>query len=221
MKTTVEPTVRRLWLVRHGETTWNREKRFCGHSDIALTPLGDIQAQWVSEQLVKRSIVGLYASDLQRAQQTAERIVRKRAAPLIIQSSSAWRELSFGVWEGLTYNQIVNGFPDRLDFFSAPTQVSPPAGETLIALIERVQGAFMQLIQDSVTLPEGDLVLVSHQGVLRVLTCWLLGMPLEHYWQLRFDHGSLSALDFLVGAEDVASTTTLSLLNQHLGAATL
>jgi broad specificity phosphatase PhoE len=214
--TRLEPRVRRLWLVRHGETTWKREKRFCGHYDIALSPLGELQAQWAGEQLLTRPIVALYASDLQRAQQTAEGIARNRVVPLMIQPSPEWRELSFGAWEGLTYAQIVDRFPDQLGFFTAPAQVSPPDGETLIALVERVQSAFTQLVQDAIMLPEGDLVLVSHQGVLQVLLCRLLGIPLEHHWQLRFDHGSLSALDFLAGARDVASTATLSLLNQHL-----
>lgn len=220
MITRLETTVRRLWLVRHGETVWNREKRFCGHSDVGLSPLGEIQAQWVSEQLADRSIVALYSSDLQRAHQTAEFIARKRSTPLVIQSSPDWRELSFGAWEGLTYAQVVHCFPDQLDFFTAPMQASPPNGETLRALVERVQRAFMQLVQATRTLPDGDLILVSHQGALRALACCLLGIPLDHYWQLRFDHGSLSALDFLAGAEDVVSTLTLSLLNWHPGEAT-
>ena len=215
MKITLESNVRRLWLVRHGETKWNREKRFCGHSDIALSSLGENQAQWTSEQLLNRSVVALYASDLQRAHQTAESIARSRAMPLHIQSSPAWRELSFGAWEGLTYTQIVHRFPDHLDFFTSPERASPPGGETLTALVARVQRAFMELVQDATTLPEGDLVLVSHQGVLQVLLCYVLGISLDHHWQFHFDHGSLSSLDFLNGAENVTSTMTLSLLNQH------
>jgi broad specificity phosphatase PhoE len=215
MDTSLEPAVRRLWLVRHGETTWNREKRFCGHQDVALSPLGEAQAQWVGEQLCGRPVVALYTSDLQRAQQTTKIIARNCSAPLVIKSSPAWRELSFGAWEGLTYPQIVGRFPNQLDFFTDPMQVSPPDGESLATLLQRVQTAFAQLTQDALSLPPGDMVLVSHQGPLRVLVCRMLSISLDHHWQLRFDHGSLSAFDFLAGAEDVASTTTLSLLNQH------
>jgi alpha-ribazole phosphatase len=215
MDTSLEPAVRRLWLVRHGETMWNREKRFCGHQDVALSPLGEAQARWAGEQLCDSPVVALYSSDLQRAHQTAEIIARNCSAPPTIKSSPAWRELFFGAWEGLTYPQIVSRFPDQLDFFTDPMQVSPPDGESLATLLQRVQAAFAQLTQDALSLPSGDIVLVSHQGPLRVLVCCMLSMPLDHHWQLRFDHGSLSALDFLVGVEDVASTMTLSLLNQH------
>lgn len=215
MDTSLEPAVRRLWLVRHGETIWNREKRFCGHQDVALSSLGEVQAQWAGAQLRSRSIVALYSSDLQRAHQTAKIIARNCSASLAIKSSPAWRELSFGVWEGLTYPQIVSRFPDQLAFFTNPMQAPPPDGESLAALLQRVQVALAQLTQDALSLPDGDMVLISHQGTLRVLVCYMLGISLDHHWQLRFDHGSLSALDFLVGAEDAASTTTLSLLNQH------
>lgn len=210
-----EPYVRRLWLVRHGVTDWNNQGRFCGHCDVPLSLAGELQAQWVGVQLRSRPLLALYASDLQRTTQTATILARQLSTSLAVQTSSAWRELAFGEWEGLTYGEIAERYPSQLGFFTHPLQFSPPGGETFAALRQRVQGAFAQLVQDSLRLPAGDLVLVSHAGVLRVLLCSLLGLPFERQWQLRLAYGSISAIDFVAGGEDVAATTTLALLNQH------
>ncbi|WP_161977093.1 alpha-ribazole phosphatase [Dictyobacter kobayashii] len=210
-----EPYVSRLWLVRHGETDWNREGRLCGHQDVSLSSTGEMQARWVGAQLNSRPIVAVYASDLQRTVKTAELLAQQHSLPLTIQTQSAWRELSFGEWEGLTYAEIAARYPDQLDFFTKPLHSSPPGGETLAELLQRVQPAFAQLVRDARTLPAGELVLVSHSGVLRVLVCSLLGIPFERYWQLSFAYGSISAIDFLADVEDVAATTTLSLLNHQ------
>ncbi|GHO84019.1 histidine phosphatase family protein [Dictyobacter formicarum] len=210
-----EPYVRRLWLVRHGVTDWSSQGRFCGHCDVSLSPIGKLQARWVGVQLRSRPLVALYASDLQRTTQTATILAQQLSAPLAVQTSAAWRELSFGAWEGLTYREVAERYPSQLGFFTHPSQFSPPGGETFDALLQRVQGAFAQLVQVSLDLPAGDLVLVSHAGVLRVLLCSLLGLSFERQWQLRLDHGSISAIDFVAGGEDVGTTTTLVLLNQH------
>ncbi|GCF10124.1 alpha-ribazole phosphatase [Dictyobacter arantiisoli] len=207
--------VRRLWLVRHGATVWNQEQRFCGQTDIGLSSQGEAQAQWLGEQLHTRSIAALYASDLLRAQQTAAMITQQSPQSLSIKSSSAWREISFGAWEGLTYAQIAARFPDQLAFFTGGVDAAPPDGESPAAFAQRVLMAFVQLTHDVSSLAAGDIVLVSHGGALRALLCIVLHMPLEYQWQLHIEPGSLSALDFVNGSEDVLATTTLTLLNYH------
>lgn len=200
---------RRLWLVRHGITQWNSEQRFCGHSDIPLSPEGRRQAQWLGRRLRLERIAAVYSSDLLRARQTAEII----ALPQRVQVSvaAAWRELSFGTWEGLTYGQIVQRHGRQPDFFTDPVHAAPPGGESLTDLVLRVQLAFTELVWEH----EGAIVLVSHGGPLRVLLCVLLGMPLERQWQLRLAPGSLSALDILPPVEGAAPVATLALLNEQ------
>lgn len=218
MHDTQPPTktqARRLWLVRHGATVWTVEKRFCGHSDQLLSVQGEKQAQWAAEQLHRQPIVGIYASDLQRAQHTAQLIVAQLPEPLAIQTSSEWRELFFGDWEGLTYAQIAEQYPQQLNFFTDPLHASPVHGESLTGLVQRVQAAWLSLAQDSLQLPAGDLVLVSHGGVLRVLLCSVLGIPFAQQWKLRFDPGSISAIDFLPAGDDPLATATVPLLNSH------
>jgi broad specificity phosphatase PhoE len=210
--------VQRLWLVRHGNTEWNSQRRMCGHSDIALSPLGLRQASWVAGRLRREKITAIYSSDLSRARQTAEIIAQRCALTQPIQLSPAWREMSFGDWEGLTYAQIAQDYAQQLGFFTDPQQHSPPNGESFSALVQRMQIAFVQLARAASERgpeAEGAIVLVCHGGALRALLCSLLEIPSARQWQLRIDHGSLSALDFLLGVEDPAATATLVTLNRQ------
>ncbi|MBA2391664.1 MAG: histidine phosphatase family protein [Ktedonobacteraceae bacterium] len=207
-----EQKFRRLWLVRHGATLWNSEQRFCGHSDIGLSAEGQEQAGWLAQSLQGHSISTIYTSDLLRARQTAEMIATPSTR---IEVSAAWREIAFGAWEGLTYEQITQQFPVHLDFFSHPLSTAPPDGETLHALMQRVQNAFLELARAEYSSAEGDIVLVSHGGPLRVLLSIVLAMPLEEQWRLRLAPGSLSAIDFLPIIDDTMPVATLALFNMQ------
>jgi alpha-ribazole phosphatase len=205
---------RRLWLVRHGATLWNSEQRFCGHSDIALSEQGNEQARWLTEFLRAVPIGTIYASDLLRARQTAD-VIAQSHQHVSIQTSDAWRELNFGAWEGLTYAQIAERFPDQLAFFTDPLNASPPAGEAFSNLLQRVQTAFLALVHEAAnqTDQHRDIVLVSHGGPLRALLCCILRMPLERQWQLRLNPGSVSAVEFLPTTDETIPDATLTLLN--------
>jgi alpha-ribazole phosphatase len=203
---------RRLWLVRHGQTDWNMQQRFCGRSDIPLSAQGRVQATWLAEQLQNETIAAFYTSDLVRARETAEIIARQRIPAVPVRASAAWRELDFGDWEGLTYAQITEQFKDRLSFFTDPEHSSPPNGESQAHLQQRVKDALAAIVHSDVS-PAGDMVLVSHGGPLRILLCSILGMPVQHQWRLRLDHGSLSAIDFLPVHETSEPHAVLALLN--------
>jgi alpha-ribazole phosphatase len=204
--------IQRLWLVRHGATEWNSEQRFCGHSDIALSERGRAEARWLGRRLRRRTISAIYSSDLVRANQTAEIIAQQRTQSPSIRLSAAWREISFGEWEGLTYTQIAQEYPSSADFFSDPLRHAPPGGESLGDLVRRVQGAYEEITS---TMLEGDIVLVSHGGPLRALLCCLLGIPLERQWQLRLEPGSLSAIDRILTTDVTSTMVTLALFNEQ------
>jgi broad specificity phosphatase PhoE len=210
--------VQRLWLVRHGVTAWNLERRFMGHRDIPLLPLGRTQARWVGRRLCLEPVTAIYSSDLQRAHETATIIAQQCSVQQPVNVSSAWREISFGDWEGLTYAQIADQYKSHLDFFSDPINHPPPGGEPFSHFFQRVQAAFTQLAQAAANgeadpTNRGDIVLVCHAGTIRALLCSLLGIQPERQRQLRLDHGSLSAIDFLPAAEDISTTVSLALFN--------
>ncbi len=208
-----EQNTRRIWLVRHGLTDWNTQQRFCGHSAVPLSAEGRVQARWLAQRLQEEKISTIYTSDLARARETAEIIASRRTQEVPVNLSAAWRAIDFGAWEGLTYAEIAERFKDQLGFFTDPVQYSPLGGESLAHVLQRVQ-AELAVIACSGNLPvEGDLVIVSHGGPLRVLLCSLLGVPLERQWQLRLDPGSLSAIDLLAVQEPLVPQAILALLN--------
>src|SRR6266704_4249059 len=206
---------RRLWLVRHGLTEWNTQQRYCGHRDIPLSAQGRAQALWLAERLQKEMISAIYTSDLVRARETAEIIAHQRTPAVQIRVSAAWREIDFGEWEGLTYAQIAEAeqFKDQLGFFTDPEHHSPPNGELVAHMQQRVKDELSTIMQSHDLPTAGDVVIVSHGGPLRVMLCSLLGMPLERQWQLRLDPGSLSAIELLPVQEPLAPQAILIFLN--------
>lgn len=196
----------RLWLVRHGSTQWNSTHRLCGHSDIPLSPTGRTQARWLARRLRHEPVRAIYSSDLSRARETAEAIVAQQSNPVPIHYSAAWREINFGAWEGLTYATIAEQYPEQLAFFTEPEQHSPSGGESLTAMLQRVQAALLALLMQA---EQGDIVLVAHGGPLRALLCQCLHMPLNSQWQLRLDPGSLSCLDIVMPDETKDKYDTL------------
>ncbi len=203
----------RLWLVRHGLTEWNRQQRFCGHSDIPLSAQGRVQARWLARRLQEETISTIHTSDLARARETAEMIAGHRTQPVQVKVSAAWREINFGAWEGLTYAEITAQFTGQLGFFTDPEHYSPPRGESLAHMVRRVRAGLETIACSDDVSPKGDVVIVSHGGPLRVLLCSVLEIPLERQWLLRLDHGSLSALDLLPVHEPPVPRAILALLN--------
>lgn len=205
-------SVQRFWLVRHGLTQWNEQHRYCGHSDVPLSVAGRAQARWLAAQMCPRPLQAIYSSDLARAHETAEIIASKHMPPMVVTVSTAWREIAFGAWEGLTYGEIASTFSDQLDFFTDPDHNAPPGGEALADVLQRVQPALTEIMMQRTPYHEGDIVIVSHGGTLRGLLCALLGISLNYQWQLRLDPGSLSAVDLSL-EERSSPIATLALLN--------
>ena len=180
----------RLLLVRHGLTDWNSAQRFQGQCDIPLNEEGLRQAAALGERLAGETLQAIFASDLQRAQATAQAIAAYHTCPLVVEARL--REISFGDWEGLTYTEIGICDPARLAAWEANILENAPAGgETLNQLAGRVQAVLDELLLAN----EGEtLLLVAHGGPLQVLLCLALGLPPEKYWQFHLSPGSLSEI---------------------------
>ncbi|HEX2036583.1 MAG TPA: histidine phosphatase family protein [Chloroflexota bacterium] len=165
----------RLLLARHGETVWNREGRYQGQRDSALTERGEAQARCLATRLADESIAVAYASDLRRAWQTAEVIAAGRN--LSVTRDASWREMSYGAWEGLTRAEIQERFPDAWQRRLAnPAGIAPPGGESPLDLQRRVVGALHALAERH---PGQSVLVVTHGGALRALACWLFDVDLN------------------------------------------
>ncbi|ETX06693.1 alpha-ribazole phosphatase [Candidatus Entotheonella palauensis] len=180
----------RLLLIRHGETHWNAAARFQGHSDVPLNERGQQQAAALAQAMVGESIQALYASDLQRAWETAQAMTA--VTGLAAQPEPRLREMSFGGWEGFTYGDLEQRDPRALTAWQAdPIRVSPPRGETLSQVTGRVREAYGDMVCNH----QGETVaLVAHGGTLRVLLCLALGLAPRSHWQWMIEPGSISEL---------------------------
>jgi 2,3-bisphosphoglycerate-dependent phosphoglycerate mutase len=171
------PTV---WLVRHGESTWNALGLVQGHADgPTLTEEGLRQSAQAAEHFRARNVAAVYASDLERAQQTAACI-----APVVgcsIQTVAALRERCFGSREGqpLTSLQVEESGISGGSVVDASAR--PEGGESLDQVYDRV-GAFMEWLTDQSH--TGDVILVTHGGTIRAIRAYCAGVPMvETAWE--------------------------------------
>lgn len=157
--------VTRILAVRHGETTWNRDTRVQGHTDIALSERGRWQAARLAGALRDEPIAAFYASDLSRAFDTASAVAEVHGKP--VHAHTGLRERGFGRFEGLTWAEIESLHPqDALSWRKRVPDFAPPGGESLLQLRERV----IATVDDIAARHPGEqLMLVAHGGVLDIL----------------------------------------------------
>jgi phosphoserine phosphatase len=181
----------RLIVVRHGETLYNVQSRYTGQSDIPLSALGEQQAAALGKRLAAEPLAAIAASDLQRARVTAQAIARYHKLP--VQEDVDLREISFGTWEGATYDEIVARDADLVQHWLAdPTIHAPPGGETVIQLRDRVAPALQRW---RAHYPEATILWAVHGGVIEVLLCHVLGVDLKLRWQFRHENASITEID--------------------------
>lgn len=173
----------RLWLVRHGEAEGNREGRYLGWEDVPLTPVGEAQAARLADRLAGAPLKLVVSSDLRRAVDTAAAIAGMHG--LAVRQHAGLREANFGVWSGLTYDEIHRSHAQRLEaWIAAPEQHAPPGGEALGDLLARALAALPRL--------DGALV-VAHGGTLRTLLSHWLGRP---FWDVTVPTASLTVVEW-------------------------
>ncbi len=181
--------MRRLLLARHGQSVSNAVRRFQGVQDIALSELGERQAEALGAALVHRRIAAIYASPLQRARRTAEIVAAATGAPL--EPVEDLRELSLGEWEGCTVEEVRARPGDPYTcWVRDPVGAMPPGGEPLAEVQRRVLRAIAAIERAH---PNGDDVLVvCHGGVISAYLAHCLALPLSSIWRLTLSNCSIS-----------------------------
>jgi probable phosphoglycerate mutase len=199
---------RRLLLVRHGVTTWNREGRFQGHRDPPLDPAGELEARLLAERLVAQEpdSIRIVTSPLQRAASTAavlaDALQRAGRAPDVT-SDVRLVEIGQGEWEGRTHAELVISDPIRYAAWRSDRGATqPPGAESIEAAMRRVAAALDELMDDEPGRDAQPVCLVSHGGILRLAGGHLLGLGLPRAWALDVDNASLSRLTREAGAGD-------------------
>lgn len=186
-----------LVLARHGEVSWNVERRFLGHKDLPLTEEGINQAERLAQRLGNEpSLTQTYSSDLQRAVVTAQKVAETRGLEVI--RLRELRELDFGDWEGLTFSEIKLRWGRLLDlWFENPFDYAPPGGESMTQLLQRIQRAMEKILRTS---QGGMTLVVSHGGPIRLLTCLYMGWPLNQFWSVPHRHAAISIFRYHGGS---------------------
>ncbi len=179
--------------MRHGRTEWNAGGRFQGHTDIPLDATGRAQAAAIGAYLASDEFEAAYASDLSRARETAQLVLGTRA--LAIELDPRWRELRFGVWEGLTWPEIVARDPSVAERSpTAPKFYTPAGGESFEDLCVRVAAA-LETIRSRAS--DGGRVLVAtHAGPLHALLHVALGESEATALGVRFSPAGITRIAF-------------------------
>ncbi len=184
----------RIYLVRHGETEWNRRGRIQGWEDVPLSREGIRQAYELQNKLKDIELHAAYSSDLSRAIQTAEIIVEPHKIPV----TPLWyfREAKRGLLNGLTYRQIEEQFPEFLrSFIKDPYRTRPPEGESLEDAEQRVRQG-LEIIREKNA--GKNVLIVSHALINVVIQSVITNTPVtpETYRQMFMQNGEVVVLEW-------------------------
>ena len=182
----------RFILVRHGQTTWNREERFRGQSDVPLNETGLSQASATARRIAAEwRPSAVYCSPLLRARQTAQAIAESPGLP--VQPHPGLNDINFGLLQGLTVPEAAERWPDVVHtWFNTPHLAQPPGGERLGEVSRRAIAAVNELV----TLHPGDtIVVVGHLVLNRVILLGITGLGLDRFWRIGQDTCAINVFD--------------------------
>lgn len=184
----------RLLLVRHGETEWNATLRYQG-PNVPLNDRGRQQAHRIGERLSRFEVSALYASDMNRAWETAQiigQLLGREPQELL-----DLREIDVGQWEGSTPEELYRRFPEHMrEYERDPARTVRLGGESYAQLQARVLRA-LRMIEERHG--SGTIVAVSHGGAIRALLCHVIGLDLQYFGRMWLDNGSITELRFKNG----------------------
>ena len=196
----------RLFVIRHGETAWSRERRFAGARDVPLAPEGLRQCEAVATALAPQVVTAVYASPLERARASAEVIAKPHR--LSVEVEPAFAEMAFGEWEGLTRDEVAARFPAAYEQWRhAPHLLRIAGGETVADVAGRAHAGLEEL---RATHAGETVVLVSHAIVTRLLVLDALGLGPERLWTVDAAPAGITEIEYEPGWATVHRMNTLA-----------
>jgi probable phosphoglycerate mutase len=164
-----------LVLVRHGQTDYSRENRFCGTSDPPVNATGMRMAEAFGAAYATVQWTAIYASPRLRTQQTADALARRVGATVTTEAGLA--EIAYGQWEGLRHDEVQAKWPEQYAYWAADVASrGTPGGETAFAVAARAAPVIEQVRSRHT---DGRVLLVSHKATIRILVCALLGIDVR------------------------------------------
>jgi alpha-ribazole phosphatase len=186
-----------LYLIRHGATVGNEEKRYKGSIDVPMSDdgVGQIKrsAEFIQTTLRGSSLSAVYASPLSRALKSAEILAGPFGlTPVIIPDL---RERHFGIWEGMTFNEIREKYPDEFAAWAKnPLKHNPRGGESTLEVRDRAIGALELILMHH----GGDdkIAIAAHGGVNRIILCHVMNVPLDQIFRIEQDNAAVNIINF-------------------------
>ncbi len=181
----------RIFLLRHGETDYNREAKLLGRVDVDLNGFGSKQAEILGARISAYGLKMIYSSDLKRALQTAEAIQKYSGAEIL--ATPLLREINKGNWQGLNWDEIKSNYPKYYAEWSQyETDVPYPNGECGNDVLNR----FYSLIKSIDLTSPHNIAMVTHSGLIKTVVSNLLSIPLEKRFAITVWNCSISELIF-------------------------
>lgn len=200
-----------LIFVRHGQSKYNRSRKFTGQQDAPLTALGREQAERAAIYLDRFPITRIYASDLSRAVQTAEPTAKRHGQPIL--TDPRLREFYAGDWEGMPFDQLVKTYPELYQVLKHDVgNLQCPNGESFLDLANRVCACVDEILQKN----QGECIAVfSHASPLRALGCVWQGLPFSRAAELpKSANASVTVVQY---DDDFHPTILQYAYDKHLG----
>jgi len=184
----------KLILARHGETVWNVEKVFRGRADVNLDEVGIRQAELLGKYLSSWELEAIYSSPVKRALDTANIVARYQKVAVRI--AEGLIDLDFGEWQSLPEQEVKRLYPAILnEWHNNPHKAKMPGGESL----EDARKRAVAVVDDVLSRHQGNVLLVSHRVVIKVLICYLLGLDNSHFRNINQDVGGITIFDHADG----------------------
>lgn len=192
----------RFYLIRHGETLWNRQGRYQGATDIELSEEGKEQAELLAKRFQYLPLDAIYVSPLKRAMATAEPVGRITGITPIVDEH--FKEINFGEWEGHSIPELTEKYGESYTkFFENPFKHPFPGEGSFDKVTERSVAGFEALLQKH----KGQHVaIVSHGGLLRVMLVGIMGMDIEFYRKTWMTNTSITTVDVMENGKRLLMT---------------
>jgi len=181
-------------------------RRYIGHYDAPLDSAGVEQAGCLKKRLDGARIAAAFCSDLSRSRRTAEIIVNDKHIPIFARQDL--REIHLGEWEGCTFADIKQRFPDEFSKRGSDiVHYRVPGGESFGDCSRRVLAAFQAILETST----GNILIAGHAGVNRMILCHITGVPLQDLFKIRQEYGCINIIQ-----ENVAGLQVVMMANNYL-----
>ncbi len=199
-----------IFLVRHAESTWNRQKKIQGQKDPPLSDYGKREARLVAKRFKELSFDSVCSSPQKRALETARAIVGKKAE---IMTDNDLCEISLGKWEGKTLAQIRKQSGDKFDrWVVRPDRTPVPGGEDFKAFVRRVKKAIRKIEKSA---PCDNVLIVGHGGVISTYVTMVLNIKPVDVWCVTVKNASVTIVEVKDGRRRLVTFNDISHL-MHL-----